>query len=113
MNQISLEQTVIAVDANEASYVHHAVGELRRQLHAVTGRAPGLRHDLDGLVRSPHTISIDVRTSANVLGPEEFVLRTEGDSGIVAAGGDSMGTNYAVMQLRQLLAESPRGWSRA
>ena len=94
-NDISLQGATIVVADEEASYVHHAVGELRRQISSTDGAQP----------------EIAVRTVPRELGPEEFVLRVEDGRTIVAAGGDSMGTNYAVMQLRQLLTESESGLS--
>jgi len=46
-------------------------------------------------------------------GPQGFLLRvvdlTDGARAILAAGSDSLGTSYAVMQLRQLLTESSSG----
>ena len=57
----------------------------------------------------------EIRITDQDPGPQGFLLKSlllrDGRQAVVAAGSDSQGTNYALMRLRQLLAESDSGYS--
>ncbi len=137
--EISLNQAGVVVDVSEASYVHYTISELRRQIELMTGYAPVLFYDLEealetgeveelGLKLPVSSLVVVGRAMADRLArlqPEVTPITDHypGDQGIVlksmqaaggrdivlAAGSDPHGTNYAVMELRQLLTESPSG----
>ena len=127
---ISIKDTAVVIDADEASYVHHTVKELRQQIKSVTGSAPPLVHDFEEARRKARTVvvvgkvmaeqcSVDTSAVPRITdqepGPQGFILKSlqlhGGVNAVLAAGSDSIGTNYAVMRLRQLLIESPSGLS--
>jgi hypothetical protein len=127
---LSLRGAVVVVDATEPSYVHYAVEELRRQVKSVTGEAPELSYELNSGSSAARVLVVVGRSMADRLGSSNpsvpritdekpgaqgFVLSTVqlvGDHpGVIAAGSDASGTNYALMQLRQLLIESTSGVS--
>ncbi|MCX6623594.1 MAG: hypothetical protein NTY38_21520 [Acidobacteria bacterium] len=127
---LSLRNSAVVLDAGEASYVHHTVEEFRRQIKAITGTAPALHYDLNQVGPNAGTIVVIGRTMADRLahdpgglpritgqepGPQGFVLKAlspaAGKPVILAAGSDSAGTNYAVMELRQRVLESASGLS--
>jgi len=128
---ISLRNCAVVIDAGEPSYVRFTVEELRRQVKAGTGASPDLYYDLNDAKRQPGTLVVVGRAMAGRLaqdisgapritdkepGPQGFVLKTLQPTAsnrpvVLAAGSDSVGTNYALMQLRQLLIESPSGLS--
>ena len=110
--------------------VHYVVGELRQQIKTATGTAPMLSYDLKEAQETAGTLVVVGRAMASQLakneprlppitdqepGAQGFVLKSVRIAGnraaILAAGSDSAGTNYAVMQLRQLLTESATGVS--
>jgi hypothetical protein len=125
--EISLRHSAVVVDAGEASYVHYSINELRQQIKAITGSAPVLYYDLKEATRGTESLVVVGRSTARLLvqesggaphitdsepGKEGFVLRCirlAGRDVVLAAGSDSAGTNYAVMELRQLLSESRSG----
>lgn len=117
---ISLRTSVVVVDVAEPSYVHYTVRELRQQIKDTTGSAPILSYDLAEAQQTKGTLVVVGRAMASCLaqsatgapqitdsdpGEQGFILRAVHSNGnkptIVAAGSDSAGTNYAVMQLRQ------------
>lgn len=127
---VSLKGSSIAVDAAEPSYVQYTIGELRAQIRSLTGTAPSLYYDLKDAEKQPGLLVVVGRAMSAKLtdqnrgvqritdqepGPQGFVLKSAlldgGREVVVAAGSDALGTNYAVMRLRQLLIESPSGFS--
>ena len=125
---ISLRTSVVVVDVAEPSYVHYTVSELRRQIKDTTGTAPMLSYDLAEAQKANGTLVVVGRAMASRLaqsatgapqiadsdpGEQGFILTAVHSNGnkptIVAAGSDSAGTNYALMQLRQVLIESSSG----
>jgi len=138
-DEISLNQAGVVVDVDEASYVHYTITELRRQIELLTGYAPILFYDLEealetdeveelGLTLPVRSLVVVGRAMADRLarlqpdvtpitdqypGDQGIVLKSMQTAGgrdiVLAAGSDSHGTNYAVMELRQLLTESPSG----
>jgi hypothetical protein len=139
--EISLNQAGVVVDVSEASYIHYTIVELRRQIELLTGYAPILFYDLEEALKTDRVdelgLTIPVRSLVVVgramsdrlaqLQPEVTPITDQypGEQGIVlksmqaaggrniilAAGSDSHGTNYAVMELRQLLTESSSGFA--
>jgi hypothetical protein len=137
--EISLNLAGVVVDADEASYVHYTISELRRQIELLTGYAPVLFHDLEeamgtheveklGLKIPVGSLVMVGRAMANRLaqthdevkkvtdqypGEQGFVLKSMEAAGgrnmVLATGSDSHGSNYALMELRQLLTESTSG----
>ena len=137
--EISLKQAGVVVDASEASYVHYTIAELRRQIEVLTGYAPILFHDLEealetdevdelGITLPVRSLVVVGRAMADRLaqvqnettpitdqypGEQGFVLKSMRAAGgrniVLTTGSDSHGTNYAVMELRQLLLESSSG----
>lgn len=126
--EVSLRKSVVVLDVAEPSYVHYAVSELRQQIKSAVGAAPTLSYDLDEALRMDGTLVVVGRQMAGQLarhfenvpriddrdpGPQGFILKTLRLAGnkpvVLAAGSDSFGTNYAVMQLRQVLLESASG----
>ena len=119
----------MVVDVAEPSFVHYTVHELRDQIKAVTGHSPVLYYDLDEAEQQSPVIVVGRSMAASWVkkhsgapeisdtepGPQGFVLKCvpghNGQQAIIASGSDSAGTNYALMQLRQLLLESPSGLS--
>ena len=130
-SELSLRKPVVVIDVSELSYVHYVVSELRQQIKSATGIAPILSYDLNEALQISGPLVVVGREMANQLariisgapdidehepGPQGFVLKTVTAPEykkhiIIAAGSDSAGTNYAVMQLRQLLKESASGLS--
>jgi len=127
-SEISLRKSVVVIDVGEPSYVHYVVNELRQQIKTATGTAPMLSYDLNEGLHAGGTLLVVGRAMASRLaqkdngapqvtdrdpGEQGFVLKAlqlAGNKNVVlAAGSDSAGTNYAVMQLRQVLAESASG----
>lgn len=136
---LSLDNSLIIVDANEASYVHHTIGELQQQIKAINGIEPFLSYQLEdalntgtlreyGYTLKPDTLVIVGRKMTEQLddkdrlvpviddedpGEQGFVLKTvklsRDKPAVIVAGSDSMGTNYGLMLLRQLLIESASG----
>jgi hypothetical protein len=139
--EISLNQAGVVVDVTEPSYVHYTISELRRQIELLTGYAPVLFYDLEEALGTEHveelglelpvkTLVVVGRTMADRLasfrqevtpvtdeypGDQGFVLKSMRTGGgrnmVLAAGSDPHGSNYAVMELRQLLTESPSGFA--
>jgi hypothetical protein len=126
--ELSLRNSAVVVDVSEASYVHYTVNELRQQIKALTGSAPVLYYDLKEAMQQRGVLVVVGRGMAAQLtqedsrapqitdqepGEQGFVLKALQLAGnkdvVLAAGSDSAGTNYAVMQLRQMLAESASG----
>jgi hypothetical protein len=138
---ISLDQAAVVVDVAEPSYIHHGVDELRRQIKEATGVAPVLFYNLQDALETEQVEEMGAllkigplvvvgRSMADRLaqlqegmahitdaepGEQGFVLKTTrlagGENLVLATGSESHGTNYALMQLRQLIAESPSGLS--
>jgi hypothetical protein len=127
-SEISLQKSVLVMDVAEPSYVHYVVSELRQQIKTSRGAAPVLSYDFDEALQAGGTLVVVGRSMAGKLtqkdsaaspitdqnpGEQGFVLKALHLSGnkdaLVAAGSDSAGTNYAVMQLRQVLTESASG----
>lgn len=130
ITELSLRDAVIVVDAGEPSYVHYAIEEVRRQIRSAAGDGPELSYDLNSKNSAAKVLIVVGRSMANQFasgnplapritdekpGAQGFVLSTVqlvGDHlGVVAAGSDATGTNYALMQLRQILIESSSGIS--
>ena len=126
--ELSLRNSAVVVDVGEASYVHYTVNELCQQIKALTGSAPVLYYDLQEALQQRGALVVVGRGIAAQLAQEDsrapqitdqepgeqgFVLKALQLAGnkdvVLAAGSDSAGTNYAVMQLRQVLAESASG----
>jgi len=116
------------MDVGEPSYVHYVVSELRQQIKTSTGTAPILSYDLNEALHLGGTLVVVGRAMTGQLaqensgapqitsqdpGEQGFILKALHLAGnkdvVVAAGSDSAGTNYAVMQLRQILTESASG----
>ena len=139
--EISLSRAGVVVDVDEASYVHYTIVELRRQIELLTGYAPILFYDLEealqtaeveelGLTIPVRSLVVVGRAMADRLassrkemkpitddypGEQGLVLKSmrteDGRNIVLAAGSDSQGTNYALMELRQLLTESSSGFA--
>lgn len=128
-SELPLRKSVVVLDVTEPSYVHYAVSELRRQIKSAAGAAPALSYDLSEALQTDGTLVVVGRKMADRFaekcpvapriddqdpGPQGLVLKAltvpaSQKDVVVAAGSDGMGTNYAVMQLRQVLKESASG----
>jgi len=125
---LSLQKSIVVVDVAEPSYVHYTIHELRDQLKAITGAAPVLSYDLNEAEQTANELIVVGRSMAGRLAQQEqgipaitdqqpgaqgFILKSLRLAGnkraILAAGSDAHGTNYGVMELRQLLTESVSG----
>ena len=125
---MSLKNSEVVLEAGEASYVHYAVEEFRRQVERITGSAPALHYDLRDVTPNAGALVVVGRGMAARLaqgwesvpritsqepGPQGFLLKTLTGAGrppvIVAAGSDSVGTNYAVLELRQRVLAASSG----
>lgn len=125
ITELSLRDSVIVVDAGEPSYVHYAIEELRRQIRSAAGDAPELSYELNSRSPAAKVLIVVGRSMAERFasrnlsapritdeepGAQGFVLSTVQLVGerpwVLAAGSDASGTNYALMQLRQILVES-------
>jgi hypothetical protein len=130
---LTLQKAAIIVDANEASFVHYSAQELTDQIQRYSGQRPTLYYDLEEALQSESSSLVIIgRTMADRLGSLEpsaprisdespgrqgFILRVlrfsheKSWDAVVVTGSDSEGTNYGVMQLRQVLLESESGLS--
>src|SRR5438034_9152663 len=120
-SDVSLQISAVVVDPAETPYVLYTISELRRQVKAVADEEPALYYDLKDVAGKQGAVVVVGRAMAKRLmgqqsgvpaitdsdpGEQGFVLKAiqnDGRNFIVAAGSDSHGTNYALMQLRQLL----------
>lgn len=127
-SDFSLRKASIAIDAEEASFVHCATGELCQQIKKAAGESPVLCYDLDEARQIGECVIVIGRAMADRLreecpsavtvtdhepGEQGFIIQSlrlsDGEKVILSTGSDSSGTNYSVIHLRQLLIESKSG----
>ncbi len=112
--RVSLDGCVVAVDADQPSFVQYAVEDLRSYVQDLTGTAPRVLSAGDGSVEV--AILVGAQCAKQVLGPDalfpeaaagdEYLLKSvmqDGQLRLVAVGATAHGTKYAVTRLMKLL----------
>jgi hypothetical protein len=111
--RVSLEDTVILVNGEEASYVQYGAKDLGSYLSEITGKPVPVRNLVDGGGRAKSVIAVGEKMAgvvgvdlkaASDLGDEGFVIRSFDKSGtkmVVVAGQHPQGTNAGIATLLQ------------
>ena len=106
--RVSLEDTVILVNGEEASYVQYGAKDLGSYLSEITGKPVPVRNLVDGGGRAKSVIAVGEKMAgvvgvdlkaASDLGDEGFVIRSFDKSGtkmVVVAGQHPQGTNAGI-----------------
>jgi hypothetical protein len=115
IQRVSLDDAVIAVDSDEASYVRYGAKDLGSYLTEITGRPVILRSSIRETSKGKTVIAVGEKMAeaagaelqpANKLGDEGAVIRSfekAGGTVVVVAGLDPHGTNSGIATLTQMI----------